>query len=89
MLYLNAQGQSLHWFRRSFLKVFTTYGRGRHLGHVTKPSGIFFFFHYTQKLSHDIWFQITQQFLRKIKFMFENGVTFVEGQIMTLTVELH
>ena len=48
-----------------------------------------FFFHYSQKLSHDIWFQITQQFFRKIKFKFENGVTFVEGQIMTLTFDIH
>ena len=65
-----------------FLKVFTTYGCDRHFGPVTKPSCIFFFFHYSQKLSHHIWFQIGQQFLRKTKFKFENGVTFVDGQIM-------
>ena len=46
-------------------------------------------FHYSQKLSHDIWFQITQQSLRKTKFKFENRVAFLEGQIMTLTFDLH
>ena len=84
MLHIKAQGRLLNWFWKSFLKVFTTYGCGGHLGHVTKPSGIFFFFHYYQKLSHDIWFQVTQQFLRKTKFKLANGVTFVEGQINDL-----
>ena len=71
------------------LKVCTTNGRGCHLGHVTKPSCIFFFFHYSQKLSHYIWFQITKQFFRKIKFKFVNGVTFVKSQIMTLAFDIH
>ena len=30
--------------------VFTIYGRGGHLGHVTKPSFINVFLHYSQKL---------------------------------------
>ena len=88
MLHIKAQGQLLNRFWGSFFKVFTTYGCGRHVGYVTKPSCIYFFFHHSQKLSHDIWFQIAQQFLRKIKFKFENGVTFVEGQIMTLTFDI-
>ena len=69
MLHIKAQGQSLHCFWRSFLKGFTTHGHGLYLGHVTKPSCIFFFFHYSHKLSNDIWF--------------------VEGQIMTLTFDIH
>ena len=56
---------------------------------LVKPSRINFFFHYPRKLSHDIWFQITQQFLRKTKFKFENGVVFGEGQIMTLICDIH
>ena len=90
MLHIKAQGQSLNWFWRSFLKVFITYGRGRHLGHVTKPSCMVFFFHYIRKLPHDIWFKITQLFFeKKTKFKFENGATFVEDQIMTLTIDIH
>ena len=70
--------------------MFNTHGRGRHLGHVTKPSCIVvFFFHYSQKLSHDIWFQKAQQFLKKTKVQFESGVTFVEGRIMTLIFAIH
>ena len=72
-----------------FLKAFTTYRRGRHLGHVTKSSCVIFFFHYSKKLSHDIWFQITQQFLRKQSLSLKNGVTFEEGQIMTLSFDIH
>ena len=34
-------------------------------------------------------FQITQQFLRKTRFKFENGVTFAKGQIMILTFDIH
>ena len=40
MLHIKAQGQSLSWFWKSFLKMFTTCGRGHHLAHVTKPSCI-------------------------------------------------
>ena len=52
------------------------------------PVVYFFFFHYSQKLSHDICFQITNSFWEK-QCKFENGVTFVEGQIMTLTFDIH
>ena len=47
-------------------------GVAPHLGHVTKSSCLIFFFHFSQKLSHDIWFQITQQ-LRKTNFKSENS----------------
>ena len=83
MLHIKAQCQSLNWFWRSFLKVSTTYGRGN------QAQLYIFFFHYSQKLSHDIWFLINQQFLRKTKFKFENGVDFVEDQIITLTFDIH
>ena len=56
---------------------------------VAKPSCIIFFFHYSQKLSQAMWFQVTQQFLRKTKFKFEHRVAFVEEQIMTLTFDIH
>ena len=42
MLHIRAQGQSLIGSGEVFLKVFTTYGGGRHLVHVAKSSCIFF-----------------------------------------------
>ena len=35
------------------MKGFTIYGRGGHLGHVTKPIVYFFLFLCSQNLSHD------------------------------------
>ena len=88
---------SLNWFcRKRFLKVLTIYGYGGHLGHVINPSCINIFFHCSQNLSRDIWSQITQQFFRKKKkkkkkkrFKIENGTTYGEGKIMTLTFDIH
>ena len=81
---------SLNWFcRKRFLKVLTIYGCGGHLGHVTNASCINIFFHYSQKLSHDIWFQIIQQYFLEKKIKFETGVTYGEGEILTLTFDIH
>ena len=44
-------------------------------------------FHYSKKRSHDV--KIIQQFLRKTKSKYENEMTFVEGQIMTLTSDIY
>ena len=38
-------------------------------------------------LSHEIWFQITQQVVIKTRLIFENEVAFGEGQIMTLSFD--
>ena len=75
---------SLNWFwRRKFLKVFTIYECGGHFGHVIKPNRKNFCF--STPGTHDIRFQVTQQFLRKTRFKFENGVTFHKCQRITLT----
>ena len=44
---------------------------------------------HTHKLSYEIWFQMTQQLLRKTSFNFEIRVTFCQGQIMTFTFDTH
>ena len=54
------------------MKVFTIYGRGYRLGHVTKPMCIISLFLCSQNLAHGVWFQITQHFFEKIGFNFEN-----------------
>ena len=69
--------------------MFTTYGHGRHVGHVIKPSCLIFSFTTPRSFHLIFWFQIIKQSLRKTTFRFENGVTFVEGQIMTLTFGIH
>lgn len=57
------------FWRGRFFKGFTIYGHEDNLAHVTKPSCIMFLFYYYQKLSHNILFQITRQFLRQIIFL--------------------
>ena len=56
---------------------------------MRQSSVVYFLFHYSQKLSHDIWFQITQQILRKMELKFEHKVTFGKGHIMTLFFDIH
>ena len=47
----------VYWFwRRRFIKVFTIYEHGGHVGHVT---------HLYLKVSYEFWFQIAQLFLLK------------------------
>ena len=46
-----------------------------------------FSFPFSRKFSHELWFQITQLFLRKTSFNFEIGVIFDQGQRMTLTFD--
>ena len=87
-LHTKFQGHYQLVLEKKILKVFTIYWCGRHLGHVTKPSCTNSLIHYSQKLSHDIWFQITQQILRITRFKFEDIVTFGKGQIMTLTFDV-
>ena len=42
----------------------------------------------SQNLSNSVWFQRTQQFLKKKEFNFENRVIFGEGQRMTFTFDI-
>ena len=59
---------------------------------VMWPSPFVYFFFLSLLPAVFTWYlvlQITQQFLRKTNFKFENGVAFVEGQIMTLTFNIH
>ena len=48
-----------------------------------------FSFLFSLKLSYELWFQITQLFLRKTSFNIEIWVTFDQGQRMTLTFDTH
>ena len=52
-------------------KVFTIYGNGSHVGHVTQFICINFHSLFSLKLSYEFWFQIAQLFLRKTSFNFE------------------
>ena len=72
---------------KDFFKVFTIYVHGGHLGHVTQLILYKFSFLFYHKLSHKIWFQMTQLFLRKTSFNFEIWVIFGKGQRMTLTFD--
>ena len=46
-------------------------------------------FPFAHKLSYELWFQITQLFLRKTSFNFDIRVIFDQGQTMTLTFDTH
>ena len=48
-----------------------------------------FSFPFSHKLSNELWFQITQRFLRKTSFNFEIWVIFDLGQRMTLAFDTH
>ena len=72
MLHTMFQG---HWSTGSgeedFFKVFTIYGHGSHVGHVTELICINFHSLFSLKLSYEFWFKIAQLFLRKTSFNFE------------------
>ena len=54
-----------------FFKVFTIYGHGGHVGHVTQTHLYKFSFLFSLKLSFEFWFQIAKLFLRKTSFNFK------------------
>ena len=54
-----------------FFKVFTIYGHGSHIGHVTQLICINFYSLFSLKLSYEFWFQIAPLFLRKTGLNFE------------------
>ena len=54
-----------------FFKVFTIYGHGSHVGHVTQLICINFHSLFSLKPSYEFWFQIAPLFLRKTSFNFE------------------
>ena len=47
---LHAKFQEDFWFWRRFLRVFTIYGYGGHLGHVTCTIDINFLLHFSKRL---------------------------------------
>ena len=47
------------------------------------------YFLFSHNLLYEIWFQMTQQFLRKTSFNFEIWATFGQSQIMTLSFDTH
>ena len=72
MLLTKFQGHgSIGSGEEDFFKVFTIYGHGSHVGHVTQLSCINFRFLFSLKLSYEFWFQIAPLFLRKTSFNFE------------------
>ena len=90
MLHTKFQG---HWSigsgEEDFFKVFTIYGHGGHVGHVTQLIYINFTFPFSLKFSYELWCQIVQLVLRKKSFNFEIEVTFDQGQRMALTFDTH
>ena len=72
MLHTKFQGyRSIGSGEEDFFKVFTIYGHGGHVGHVTQLIYINFHFYSPLKLSYELWFQIALLFLRKTSFNFE------------------
>ena len=51
MLHTKFRGKSARRFRRRFLEVFTTYGRGGHLGHVTSIMSSDFHFYVSENFN--------------------------------------
>ena len=72
MLHIKFQG---HWSigsgEEEFFKVFTIYGHGSHVGHVTQLICINFHSLFSLKLSYEFWFQIAPLFLGKKSLNFE------------------
>ena len=65
MLHTKFQGHGSIVSGEDFLRFFTIYGHGSHVGHVTQLICINF---HSFKVSYEFWFQIAQPFLRKNKF---------------------
>ena len=71
-----------------FLKGFTIYGRGGHLGHVTSiQSSDFHFFYLKACIQNKV--QIGTVVSEKILFEFCMYTTLGQGQVMTLTFNTH
>ena len=88
MLHTKFQGhRSTASGEEDFIKVFTIYGHGGHVGHMTQLIFYIFSFLFSFKLSYELWFQIAQLFFRKTSFNFEIGVIFDQSQRMTLTFD--
>ena len=72
MLHTKFQGHgSIGSGEEDFFYVFTIYGHGSHVGHVTQLICINFHFLFSLKLSSEFWFQIAPLFLRKTIVNFE------------------
>ena len=72
MLHTKFQGhRSVGSGEEDFFKVFTIYGYGSHVGHVTQLICINFHSLFSLKLSYEFWFQIAPLFLWKTSFNFE------------------
>ena len=72
MLHTKFQGhRSIGSGEEDFFMVFTIYGHGGHVGHVTQLICINFHSLSSLKLSYEFWFQIAQLFLRKRSFNIE------------------
>ena len=72
MLHTKFQGHgSIGSGEEDFFKVFTIYGHGSHVGHVTQLICINFHSLFSLKLSYEFWFKIAKLFLRKTSFNFE------------------
>ena len=90
MLHTNFQSHgSIGSGEKDFFNIFTIYGHGSQVGHVTQLICINFHFLFSLKLSYELWFPIAPLFLRKTSFNFEIRVTFDQNQRMTLTFDTH
>ena len=73
MLHTKPQG---HWpfgSGEDFWRVFTIYGCGGHLGHVTQTPANKLWFPQTMEAPHEIWLWLTQRFWRKRSLKMVDG----------------
>ena len=74
--------------RRIFLRAFIIYGPGDHIGYLTQTIFTFVFL-CSNKLSHEIKFQIIPQCFRKTGFNFKFWVTIGYSQFMTMAFDIY
>ena len=81
--------QSISSREEDFLKFFSIYGHGSHLGNVTQL--IYTEFHSHSPISFHMNFgsKSPNCFCNKTSFNFEISLTFEQGQRMTLTFDTH
>ena len=70
-------------------RVFTIYGHGGHLGHVTSIMSSDFHFLVPESIHKKNWFRSTKLIMRKSGLNFCMYTTLVHGQEMTLTFTTH
>ena len=74
-----------------FSRVFTIYGPGGHLGHVTSIMSSDFHFNVTERFHKNFWLRLPQKVLRKsgLNFCMYTTLGQGQGQEITLTFNTH